>query len=81
MLQIQTLHFRIIYIHGHQDNNKQIKELETSAKLNIDVDKLVTPQATTPINTHLLSSTLSIYVKNNIYLTNLIERFDRTLQR
>ena len=47
---------------GHQDNITTIEELDTPAKLNIEVDIVATTKARTPINTHLLSASFAIYI-------------------
>ena len=52
---------------GHQDDEKAIEELDSPAKLNKEVDIDATTKARTPINTHLLSAFLAIYINERYF--------------
>ena len=57
ILRIQTKQFTIIHVKGHQDDENTSEELDTPAKLNIEVDTIATTKATTPF-----TSTQDIYL-------------------
>ena len=73
ILQIQTPEFQIIYVRGHQDDEKTIEELDTPAKLNIEIDIVATTKTIKPINTHLLSAPFAIYI-NEKYIPYQFKR-------
>ena len=64
----------------HQDDNCAYEALNLSAKVNIQADKIVTYNARKPINTHLITSPIAIYIANKYIPYNVHRKIRYTSQ-
>ena len=63
ILSTLSVNFAINHMKGHQDNFKLRKDLTIEEQLNINSDKIATTCAKIPLNIHLPSVPLAIYLK------------------
>ena len=54
--------FSIQHVRGYQDSNKNYKELDIKAYLNIDVYTTVTETVSIPVNMHIISLHFALYI-------------------
>ena len=64
ILQILPKAFTIEHVKGHQDDYMHYKDIPIKGRLNIDADEIVTSSSSIPLNHHIQSIKLYIYVNN-----------------
>lgn len=55
-------YFSIEHVYGYQDNAKAISSIDTKGKLNMKSDAISTSHSLEPVNLHLLSTVIAIYI-------------------
>ena len=67
-----------MYVLGHQDDEKECDQLDTSTKLNVDDVKIVISNIQIPTNSHLLTKSFVVYVNNQYAPSNIYNEIRST---